>query len=77
MQVWHIQHLKTLIFCCKNAKNSPFLYQETPFTTFLSQMSRKSQHTRFEDKVLGQVRFGGSPLTCASLLLLPGDMKSS
>ena len=30
-------------------------------------MSRKSQHMRFEDKILGQVSFGGFPATCASL----------
>ena len=37
------------------AKNCPFLPQETQFTAFLSQMSRESQHTRFEDQILHQV----------------------
>ena len=32
-------------------------------------MSRNSQHTRFEDNILGQVSFGGFPAACASLLL--------
>ena len=50
-----------------DAKKCPFLPQETLFTAFLSRMSRKSQHTRFEDKILGQVSFGGFPATCASL----------
>ena len=50
-----------------DAKNCPFLPQETQFTAFLSRMTQKSQHTHFEDKILGQVSFGGFPTTCASL----------
>ena len=38
-----------------DAKNCPFLAQETQFTAFLSRMLRESQHTRFEDQILGQV----------------------
>ena len=37
------------------AKNCPFLPQETLFTAFLLRMSRESQHTHFEDQILGQV----------------------
>ena len=50
-----------------DAKKCPFLHQETPFTAFLSRMSRESQHTRFEDQILGQVSLWGPPASCASL----------
>ena len=36
-----------------DTKKCPFLPQETPFTVFLSRMWRESQHTRFEDQILG------------------------
>ena len=49
------------------AKNCPFLLQETAFTAFLSRMSRESQHSRFEDQILGQVSLWGRPASCASL----------
>ena len=58
--MWHIKS-------CRNAKNCPFLPQETLFTAFLSRMSRESQHTRFEDQILGQVSLWGRPASCASL----------
>ena len=38
-------------FCCRKAKNSCFAPKPW-FTVFLSRMSRKTQHTRFEDKIL-------------------------
>ena len=38
-----------------DAKNCPFMPQETLFTAFLSQMSRKTQHTRFKDKILRKI----------------------
>ena len=50
-----------------DAKNCPFLPQDTSFTAFLSQMLRKTQYTRFEDKILGQVSLGGLPATSATL----------
>ena len=51
-----------------DAKNCPFLPQETQFTAFLSRMSREYQHTRFEDQILGQVSLWGRPASCASLI---------
>ena len=51
-----------------DAKNCPFLPQETQFTAFLSQMSRESQHMHFEDQILGQVSLWGRPASCASLI---------
>ena len=47
---------------------SPQLSKKTWFTAFQSQMSRKSQHTHFEDKIQDQVSFWGFPATCAMLL---------
>ena len=38
-------------FCCRKAKNSCLL-QKPWFTAFLSRMLRKTQQTRFEDKIL-------------------------
>ena len=38
-----------------DAKNCPFLPKETLFMSFLLQMMRESQHTHFEDQILGQV----------------------
>ena len=37
------------------------MFEETPFTAFLSRMSRESQHTRFEDQILGQISLWGRP----------------
>ena len=39
-----------------------FLPQETLFTAFLSRMARESQHTHFEDQILGQVGLWGRKL---------------
>ena len=50
-----------------DAKNCPFLPQETQFTAFLSRMSQESQHTRFEDQILGQVSLWGRPACSARL----------
>ena len=44
-----------------------FLLLKTWFTTFESQMLRKSQHTHFEDKIQDQVRLWGFPVTYAIL----------
>ena len=33
-------------------------------------MSRESQHTRFEDQILGQVSLWGRPASCASLYII-------
>ena len=60
-----------------DAKNCPFLPQETPFTAFLSQMLRESQHTRFEDQILGQVSLRGRPASCASLFCINTVLKCS
>ena len=65
--VAHIKSENPGFVCCRDAKTTLFLTQETSCTAFLSPMSQKSQHTRFEDKIPGQVSFGGFPATCASL----------
>ena len=43
------------------------MFEKTPFTAFLSRMSQESQHTRFEDQILGQISLWGRPASCASL----------
>ena len=50
-----------------DAKKCNFLPQETLFTAVLSQMLWESQHTPFEDQILGQVSLWGRPASCASL----------
>ena len=49
--------LKTALLCLKKLS----------LRHFLSRMSRESQHTRFEDQILGQVSLWGRPASCASL----------
>ena len=47
--------LKFVFFCHKKS------------TQLLSQMSRKSQQTRFEDNILDQICFGRQAASCVSL----------
>ena len=46
------------------------MFEETPFTAFLLRMLRKSQHTCFEDQILGQISLWGRPASCASLITI-------
>ena len=59
--------LSISLFLLQDIKISHFLSQNIAICHLLLRMSQKSQHTRFEDKIPGQVSFGGFPATCASL----------
>ena len=60
-------------FMLQKCPKTMFLLTTTWFRAFKSQMSQKSQHTHYVDKMQDQVSFWGFPATCA--ILLPSECK--
>ena len=55
-------------FCCRKAKNSCFAPKPW-FTAFLLRISRKTQHTRFEDKILRKLANEDKPQVVTACIL--------
>ena len=56
-------------FCCRKAKTAVLL-QKPWFTAFLLRMSRKTQHMRFEDKILRKIANEDKPQVVTAWMYL-------
>ena len=62
-----LQNIKISHFLSQNIEICHFLSRNIKIQNFLSRMSQKSQHTRYAEMILDQIRLRGSPASCASL----------